>query len=235
MTDIWTQSDIEGDTPGQRERCTLVPFMHDKLVMFGGYYCSPDMEVEKYYNDIYVLSLSQMEWIKPEMENKEGQEVPAPRYGHSANVIKKRMYVFGGISKQQKNLNDMWMLEASSEETFRWKKLEMTGTIPDPRHGHSAVTINTNIIYFGGRGNGSKKFFGDLSIFDTLNYIWIHPLVEGILPSPRYYHGSLALHEGSELLLFGGIRPKEFWHYPRMYILRTNTEVLNEEETKIGT
>lgn len=101
MSDIWTESDISGETPGQRERCTLVPFMHDKLVMFGGYYCSPDMEVETYYNDIHVLSLSTSEWHKPAMDNSEGTEVPLPRYAHTANVVKKRMYVFGGITKQQ--------------------------------------------------------------------------------------------------------------------------------------
>ena len=32
--------------------------------------------------------------------------------------------------------------------------------------------VGTNVIYFGGRGNGSKQFYEDLSIFDTLSYSW---------------------------------------------------------------
>jgi len=113
------------------------------------------------------------------------------------------------------------------------------GTVPECRHGHSGVTINTNIIYFAGRGNGFKKFFEDLIIFDTLNYQWIYPMVEGQKPFPRYYHASLAIHEGSELLVFGGIRPKEFIHYPRMYHLKTKTNfpspknILREELRKL--
>jgi len=230
VNNVWGKSDIEGESPGPRERSTLVPFFEDKLIHFGGYYCSPDMEVEKYYNDVRVLCLSQMEWLSPEIKVDEGCELPLPRYGHTANVVKKRMYVFGGFTQQQKNLNELWMLEAVSFDTFKWKKLDCKGTVPEPRHGHSAVTIGTNIIYFGGRGNGPKKFYEDLSVFDTLTYSWIYPLVEGVKPTPRYYHGSVSLHEGSELLIFGGTRPKEFWHYPRMYILKTNMVTHVEEE-----
>jgi len=70
---------------------------------------------------------------------------------------------------------------------FDWKKLETKGKTPEPRHGHSAVTANTNIIYFGGRGNGHKSFYDNLFIFDSLSEQWIYPLVEGIRPTPRYY------------------------------------------------
>lgn len=101
VTNVWTKYDIEGESPGPRERSTLVPFIHDKVILFGGYYCSPDMEVETYFNDVHVLCLSQMEWVKPEIENEKPDDLPLVRYAHSANVIKKRMYVFGGMTKQQ--------------------------------------------------------------------------------------------------------------------------------------
>jgi len=101
VNNVWSKSDIEGESPGPRERSTLVPFFEDKLIHFGGYYCSPDMEVEKYYNDVRVLCLSQMEWLSPEIKVDEGCELPLPRYGHTANVVKKRMYVFGGFTQQQ--------------------------------------------------------------------------------------------------------------------------------------
>jgi len=51
-------------------------------------------------------------------------------------------------------------------------KFILRGTAPDPRHGHSSVTANTNIIYYGGRGNGHKLFYDKLFIFDTLNELW---------------------------------------------------------------
>jgi len=38
-----------------------------------------------------------MEWIQPTVEG----EVPQQRSAHSANFVKGKMYVFGGITKQQ--------------------------------------------------------------------------------------------------------------------------------------
>ena len=38
----------------------------------------------------------------------------------------------------------------------------------------------------------------------------IYPLVGGTKPTPRYYHASVLMHENTEMVIFGGIRPKEF-------------------------
>ena len=108
------------DEPLSRERATVAPYAGDKLVMFGGYYCSPDMEVEKYLNDTHVLNLSLTKWVKPIIEG----EAPKPRSAHTANFIKGKMFVFGGVTKQQKNLNDMWVLKTSQSGPFEWKKIE---------------------------------------------------------------------------------------------------------------
>jgi len=83
---------------------------------------------------------------------------------------------------------------------------------------------DTNIIFFGGRGNDTKKLFDDLFLFDCVNELWIHPKVGGIRPTPRYYHASATLNGGSEIVIFGGVRPREFLNYPRMYILETNAK-----------
>lgn len=229
VTLTWTQADVQGEhNPCPRERSTLVPYVEDRLVLFGGYYCSPDMEVETYLDDVYVLDLSAMEWIKPVV--KQASEAIQPRSAHTANFVKGKMYVFGGITKQQKNLNDMWMLSVGTQGEFQWKKIETKGVTPEPRHGHSAVTAHANIIYYGGRGNGHKSFFDNLFIFDALNELWIYPKIGGTRPTPRYYHASVMMHESAEMVIFGGIRPKEFLNYPRMYILETDTQALSIEE-----
>ncbi len=100
---MWTQSDLHGENnPCPRERATLVPYVEDKLVLFGGYYCSPDMEVETYLDDVYVLNLSLMEWIKPTVEQEvPNEEAIQPRFAHTSNFVKGKMYVFGGLTKQQ--------------------------------------------------------------------------------------------------------------------------------------
>ncbi len=101
VNNTWTKSEVEGECPGPRERATCVPYIEDKLIHFGGYYCSPDMEVEKYYNDVHVLSLSQMEWVSLDITVTDPENVPVARCGHTANVIKKRMYIFGGVTKNR--------------------------------------------------------------------------------------------------------------------------------------
>lgn len=99
-TAINTWAKVKIDTTGEpfpRERATLAPYAGDKLVLFGGYYCSPDMEVEKYLNDTYVLNLSLTKWIKPIIEG----EAPQPRSAHTATFIRNKMFVFAGMTKQQ--------------------------------------------------------------------------------------------------------------------------------------
>lgn len=220
INNTWIQADIDGDGPCPRERASLVPYIEDKLVLFGGYYCSPDMEVEKYFSDTYVLNLSLMEWIQPTIEG----ETPQARSAHTANFVKGKMYVFGGITQQRRNLNDIWVLKATATGPLHWRKIEAKGTPPEARHGHSAAVADTNIIFFGGRGADSKKLFDDLILFDCVNELWIHPKVGGIRPTPRYFHASATLNGGAEIVIFGGIRPREFLNYPRMYVLETNSK-----------
>jgi len=212
--------------PPARERATLAPYAGDKLVLFGGYYCTPDMEVQTYLNDTYVLNLSLTKWIKPQIEG----EVPQARSAHTANFIKGNMYVFGGLTSKQKNLNDIWVLKTSQAGPFTWKKIDAKGTLPEPRHGHSAVVSENNIIYYGGKGNGARKFFSDLFVFNTISETWYFPELGGTRPTPRYYHASLVLDKGSEFVIFGGIRPKEFLNYPRMYILEVEPKKAKGQE-----
>lgn len=66
------------------------------LVFFGGYYCSPDFEFEKNFNDIQVLDIEEMRWIDASSMQIPDPK-PAPRHSHTATLIYSEMYVFGGI------------------------------------------------------------------------------------------------------------------------------------------
>jgi N-acetylneuraminic acid mutarotase len=230
----WAKVNIDCNVElSSRERPTLAPYAGDKLVLFGGYYCSSDMEVEKYLDDTYVLNLSLTKWIKPMIQG----ELPQARSAHTANFIRNKMYVFGGVTRKQKNLNDVWMLKTSQTGPFEWKKIIPKGPDPEPRHGHSAVVSQNNIIYYGGRGNGSKKFYADFFVFDSIAEQWVYPKLDGVMPTPRYFHASVVLDKGSEVVIFGGIRPKEFLNYPRMYILevepKKTAKKMDKEEEKL--
>lgn len=97
-TNTWAEVKTDPkDEPTVRERATLAPYAGDKLILFGGYYCSSDMEVEKYFQDTYVLNLSLTKWVIPIIEG----EAPQARSAHTANFWKEKMYVFGGLTKQR--------------------------------------------------------------------------------------------------------------------------------------
>jgi len=187
----------------------------EKLILFGGYYCSEDMEVQQYMNDVHSLDLRTMAWTDPEVEG----ELPEPRSAHTACVIHKRMYVFGGQTHKKKNLNDVYVLKMSENGTLKWTMFLPNGIPPEPRHGHTAVPAFNNIIFFGGRGN-ENRIFNDVIILDTLHQIWIYPKVGGDIPSPRYYHASCAINHQTEIVMFGGVKPKGLPSLPRVYLLQ---------------
>jgi len=60
------------------------------------------------------------------------------------------------------------------------------------------------------------------------------PQTTGTKPPPRYYHRAVTLNGGTEVMIFGGIRPKEFINYPRVYILEVAKKDLAIEEEKDG-
>jgi len=59
------------------------------------------MEVETYLDDVYVMDLSMMEWIKPTVKYEPDSEPIQPRSAHTANFVKGKMYVFGGLTNKQ--------------------------------------------------------------------------------------------------------------------------------------
>lgn len=73
--------------------------------------------------------------------------VPVPRFSHSATVVGKRIYIFGG---DQGGIltNDVQILDTL---TGKWITPMVLGTKPSPRQGHSAVSLdNDRILILGG-------------------------------------------------------------------------------------
>lgn len=90
-----------GEKPSPRERCSLINVNEEFLVLFGGYICSKDYEVHVYYNDLFTLNLSTLCWNKIPLKG----EIPQARYGHSVNIYKRKLYLFGGVIRTD-NEND---------------------------------------------------------------------------------------------------------------------------------
>ena len=60
--------------------------------------------------------------------------------------------VFGGYSTQEGHLNDLWVLDMTSDEL---RKPKDTGSFPTARRGHCAEVIGQHMWVFGGASHGS--------------------------------------------------------------------------------
>lgn len=115
-------------------------------------------------------------------------EAPPKRERHSAILLAKRLYIFGGFEREgDRYYNDMWMFDTGffffhypgdllDLDTLTFHKVETHGNIPEGRCGHSATLVDGKIWIFGGRVKvplGSGIFAGtglqyrnDLYCFD---------------------------------------------------------------------
>lgn len=93
----WMRMETYGDKPSPRERCSFNIVNQEFLVLFGGYNCSKDFEVQFYYNDVYTLNMNTHFWNKIDVKG----ETPEQRYGHTTNIYKKKLYLFGGIVRRE--------------------------------------------------------------------------------------------------------------------------------------
>jgi hypothetical protein len=62
----------------------------------------------KIFDDLWILDVEKMEWYQPHTTGTK----PSPRWGHTANVIGDKMYVFGGVY-DSKMMNDLYELDTS--------------------------------------------------------------------------------------------------------------------------
>ncbi|KAK8607131.1 hypothetical protein V6N13_052877 [Hibiscus sabdariffa] len=84
---------------------------------------------------------------------------------------------------------------------------DFSGTIPQPRSGHTAVPIGkSKIVVFGGLHD--KKFLNDIAVYDIENKLWFQPECTGngsdgqVGPSPRAFHVGVAID--CHMFIFGG-------------------------------
>ena len=79
------------------------------------------------YNDLYTFDPDPKKfmWL---LANETG-EAPSPRYGHTANLYNKKMYIFGGWNGKT-YFNDVVTFDL---EKMAWSKLETGGPSPIPR------------------------------------------------------------------------------------------------------
>lgn len=88
------------------------------------------------------------------------------RHLHTALYYENAIYVFGGCN-QEESFRESMILDI---ESWTWYELEVFGTIPLPRSGHTATLINNFVIlYYGGTDSDGELLY-DIRAFDLRNF-----------------------------------------------------------------
>ena len=73
---------------------------------------------------------------------------PPPRYSHSACAVHCSLFIFAGRNDEVgQAMNDLYCINLNN---FKWEKVEVAGSVPAARWGHSMVDIDSVILIFGG-------------------------------------------------------------------------------------
>ena len=129
---------------------------------------------------------------------------PSPRGGHTAVLIGKSIYVFGGYGGsgyQRRDFDDLYTLNVDS---FAWERLDRAvGTVPERRSGHSAHAVRDNMVVYGG-WNATQQF-NDLVVLSTRDLVWTR-VEQGAFGDPRWNHAAVSIEAvpNWQVFVFGG-------------------------------
>lgn len=160
-------------------------------------------------------------WSKPRVNG----DVPSPRRAHSATMIDRRLYVFGGGDGPQ-YYSDLYCFDTVS---LKWSKPEVYGSEhPTPRRAHSANYWNGHIVIFGG-GNGIGAL-ADVWMLDVRSHTrleWKKLTCTGKTPIGRGYHTGNIVDD--KLIIIGG--SDGHMSFNDIHILRLDTQVWYQVRT----
>lgn len=212
-TDIWQWAELTGygDVPSARDFAAGASIGNGKIVLYGGW------DGSKWLSDVYILDTISLEWRQLPITGPS----PAPRCGHTATMVEKRLLILGGRGGGGPIMGDLWALKGlfdEEKELPAWTQLKLPGQAPAPRCGHTVSAGGHQLLVFGGHGTGGwltryDIYHNDCIILDRATVQWKRLLLNSESPPPRAYHSMTRI--GTQFLLIGGYDGKttfgDFW------------------------
>lgn len=141
--------------------------------------------------DLSCFDTKKLEWSTPAVTGM----VPYAIDGHSACLIKNKMYIFGGFEY----ITDQYSQEVHylNLDTLKWSYVITKGTPPSHRDFHTAVAYGDRMYIYGGRGDVNGPFSTNEEIYcpevyylDTVTETWVNVKANGTWPEPRRSHSA---------------------------------------------
>ncbi|MEW5302348.1 MAG: hypothetical protein WDW36_005145 [Sanguina aurantia] len=147
-------------------------------------------------------------WVSCQTQVLHGS-VNFSRFGHTASVVGRLLYVFGGHvltfdseqnKKRRQFFDDLWTAGVGHSSPLRCRTLPAP-----PRRDMASLTHSGSggLLLLGGRAENGRTL-GDAWVFDTQKCAWTLLRVAGPVPHPRKMHA--AVSASSRVILFGGER-----------------------------
>ncbi|KAJ1854668.1 hypothetical protein GGH12_004115 [Coemansia sp. RSA 1822] len=138
-------------------------------------------------------------WSKRELHGS----TAFPRRGFSAALHDQVLYWFGG--KSDRGLNNE--LDTLDTATWEVRRVKASGSLPEPREGHTATFIGRTMFVFGGELE-SRACDDSLYAYNMANCTWYKVPMQGAALMGRKGHTTAQV--GSKMIVFGGTADGQF-------------------------
>lgn len=181
-----------------------------QVVIFGGHH-APNLRL----NDLWIFDSVSMEWIQPYFpqapDNMSSEScsrlsqhgAPSARGGHTASVIGRYIYVFGGYGGHGYARKDHDDVHRLCVDNWTWSRVETKGKKPEKRCGHGATAVEKHLFVWGG-WNASKQF-SDVFVLDVGLDTPVWSSLDA-LPEPRWHAAACTVEAipHCKIFIFGG-------------------------------
>ena len=172
-TKKWTQvKTINTPTPREHFTFNLANDINYGF-LFGGYYCTPDLEAEYNYNQLFSFNLKTLTWVYLQIPMG---KLPKGRCMHCTQIINGVLWLFGGkwmLENNQEIFGDMWSIDLNeSTDYLKWNLEDnCSGKVPSKRYAAAHTSFRDKLVIHGGNDENDRTL-DDMFIFCVSNMNW---------------------------------------------------------------
>jgi len=192
--------------------------INNRIYSFGGI----NQDRQK-LNSVFMIEPETLAWEELDVQN----QPPEPRCDPVVVAYKNSMVIFGGSIKDIAFPSDVHVFDTCSRS---WSQPSVTGNIPPPRIGCTAVVINDTLYLYGGADYNTeerkyRKTYTEMWTLDLTKWQWTYlDTAGGEIPKISDFLNSFVV--GNHIIIGGGYssNPYAFDTISRNWTLLTNSD-----------